>query len=68
MSKIYLAEQKVKVQMIDAIVNFSGGSYRRSKLESKTLSELKYIYYDFRKPILESCNEKEVKTIVLFNN
>ncbi|PHR46394.1 MAG: hypothetical protein COA32_11105 [Fluviicola sp.] len=61
MSRVYLAEQKVKVQMIDAIVKFSGGFYRRSELESKTLSELKYIYYDCRKPIHESCNDSVLR-------
>lgn len=48
MPRVYLAERKVKVQMINEILKQFDDVYRRSELESKTLSEVKYIYYDCR--------------------
>ena len=57
MSKVYLAELKVKIQMIKEILKSSKGIYHKSQLESKTFSELKYIYYECRKPISQSYND-----------
>lgn len=56
MYRIYLKELEIKVRMIDKILKFSNGIYRRSQLSSKTFSELKYLYYDCRKTIFKPCN------------
>jgi hypothetical protein len=52
MSKIELAEQRVKVEMINEIIKVSSRFQNKSELESKIFSELKYIYYNCRKSVL----------------
>jgi hypothetical protein len=56
MSSIYLAEKKVKVQMINEILKVSDKFQSKRELESKLFSELKYIYYDSRKPEFDYSN------------
>jgi hypothetical protein len=53
MPKIYLAEKRVKAQMINEILKVSEEFHSKSELESKIFSELKYIYYDCRKSVLK---------------
>lgn len=60
MAKVSKAEKQVKVEMINEIIKHFNNIYLRSELESKTFSELKYMYYNCRKPSLESCNDSIV--------
>lgn len=46
MLTIYLKEQEVKAQMINEILNHKNIIQNKSVLQSKTLSEIKFIYYE----------------------
>ncbi len=56
MSSIYLAEKRVKAQMINEILKRSGKFHNKRELESKIFSELKYIYYNCRESVLDYSN------------
>lgn len=56
MSTIELAEHRVKVQMINEILKVSKRFHDKCELESKILSEVKYIYYECRESRLNYLN------------
>ena len=53
MTNVYLKEQRAKVEMINKIVQSSDKYQDKSELESKVLSELKYIFYDVMSPVFK---------------
>lgn len=52
MTNISQKEEKIKDQMIDAILTYSDDYSSRTELEGKNFSVLKFIYYDVMRPVL----------------
>ncbi|GEM_PF-3646271 len=53
MSNVFLKEERVKVQMINEILKYSDKYRNRCELESKVFSEIKFIYYDCKTPVIQ---------------
>lgn len=51
MSNVFLKEERVKAQMINAILTYSNKYNSREELEAKNFSVLKFMYYDVMLPV-----------------
>lgn len=54
MTNIFLKEEKVKAQMINEILKHSNKYNSRKELAATNFSVVKYMYYDYVKPVYQS--------------